>query len=255
MKKSYIANAIFISLLVGCNSNSNSSTSSTGQPKSDNKFTSVCSVPIEDDTPLSFTVEKDIATVSGVTCDGSPEAFKKMLAKNSSIKKLFLSSIDGSVDDNANLELGRLIRKNGLTTYLGKSSHVASGGTDLYLAGSKRVWTKGARIGVHSWSDGVRDGSSFPKVSPEHQQYLDYYTEMGIPVEFYWFTLKAADTNNMHYMTFDELKKYDIVTQDDNSPVISAVPKELSDKCMQALDFERYTSVVAPGGQPIHIIA
>jgi len=211
--------------------------------------------PVEGYTPLSFTVEKDIVTVSGVTCDGSPEAFKKMLAKNTSIKKLFLTNIDGSVDDNANLELGRLIRKNGLTTYLGKSSHIASGGTDLYLAGSKREWTKGARIGVHSWSDGVRDGSSFPKDSVEHQAFLAYYKGMGIPEDFYWFTLNVADANNMHYMTFDELEKYKIVTKNGNSPVISEVPKELSDKYTQALGFDRYTSVTAPNGQPIHIIA
>ncbi|CED60394.1 Putative lipoprotein [Moritella viscosa] len=36
---------------------------------------------------------------------------------------------------------------------------------------------------------------------------------------------------------------------------ISSVPKALSDKYTKALRFDRYTSVIAPNGQPIHIIA
>ena len=238
-------------LQLGCNS----STSQSSAAQQGQRFISTCLIPMEGDEPLSFSVEKNIAVVSGVVCDGSPEAFNQMLLEHSDIEKLVLENIDGSADDDANLLLGRLIRKNNLTTSLREFSHIASGGTDLYLAGSKREWTKGAQIGVHSWSDGVKDGSDYSHDSPEHRQYLDYYNEMGIPEDFYWFTLSVASANDMHYLTFEELEKYNMVTEKHHLLDIFNVPEVLSKTYTAGLNFDRYTFVTAPNGKKIHIIA
>jgi hypothetical protein len=51
-----------------------------------------------------------------------------------------------------------------------------------------------------------------PKDDPQHQLYLSYYDEIGIDPAFYWYTLDAADADNIHYMTLAEMQQYGIAT-------------------------------------------
>ena len=125
-----------------------------------------------------------------------------------------LTSVPGSADDEGNLELGRMLRGAGVTTYLPAQALVASGGTDLFLSGAKRIMERGAMVGVHSWADGDGTvGGKIPRDNPAHQMYLDYYREMGIPEDFYWFTLQAAPPEGIHWMTEAELQDYAIYTE------------------------------------------
>lgn len=253
-KKSTIACAVFISILSGCNSSSGDSSSTEIKKSSLNEFTSECMFSIDGMKPLRFIVEGKTATVDGVICDGTPETFNQMLAKYPEINRLYLRDIEGSIDDVANLDLGRSIRKNGLTTVVDSGSHITSGGVDLYLSGKKRRWSEGAKIGVHAWSDGEKDGSEYPKSATEHEQYLSYYKDMGISSDFYWFTLNAASAENMHYMTEQEIKKYGFVTEDSSFLGVTTVPKQLKAKYSLSYDFDRYTFVKAPNGKKIHIL-
>jgi len=91
---------------------------------------------------------------------------------------------------------------------------VGCDGTDFFLAGARRVAAEGARIGVHSWSTGEgMEATEFPMDSTEHDRYLEYYREMGIPEDFYWFTIQAAPADDMHYMTAEEIALYNILTE------------------------------------------
>ena len=36
---------------------------------------------------------------------------------------------------------------------------------------------------------------------------------MGIAEDFYWFTLNAADADDIHWMTRTEMKRYKMLTQ------------------------------------------
>ena len=36
---------------------------------------------------------------------------------------------------------------------------------------------------------------------------------MGIPADFYWFTLEAAPADDIHWMSRDEMETYAVVTQ------------------------------------------
>jgi hypothetical protein len=87
---------------------------------------------------------------------------------------------------------------------------IASGGTDFFLAGKKRIIENGAMIGVHSWDSPGESALDLPKDNEEHQKYLSYYNQVGIPAEFYWFTLKAAPPEDIHFMTDDEITKFQI---------------------------------------------
>ena len=64
---------------------------------------------------------------------------------------------------------------------------------------------------MHSWSDGVLEGDEVPEGNPEHDICLDFYAEMGISSDFYWFTLDAATSDGLHYMTQEELLQYGLI--------------------------------------------
>ena len=162
--------------------------------------------------PLEFTVENGRIVANGVIDRSSLEAFRRVAAEHPGARTLVLQHIDGSADDEANLELGRMVRRAGFTTLVPAGGLVASGGTDLFLAGMDRVLEQGACVGVHSWSDGVRDGDSVPRTSPSHAPYLEYYRFMGIPDAFYWFTLRSAPAWDIHWMSRSEAEEYGTAT-------------------------------------------
>ncbi|MDN3681250.1 alpha/beta hydrolase [Vibrio tapetis subsp. quintayensis] len=181
--------------------------------KFENIYTSSCGYQIEEwEKPLTFGVIDGIAYASGIICEGSPDAFNALVNDHPAISMIKMGVIDGSADDYANLELAHTIREMNIATHLSANSSVASGGTDLFLAGVTRTIEDGAKIGVHSWAAGDIQGHQLPKNSPEHQMYLDYYQEMGIPTDFYWFTLEVAPANQMHQMTKSEIQKYGLAT-------------------------------------------
>ena len=157
----------------------------------------------------------DMLFVRGVVDGGSHEKVYDVLNNELRVGTLVFTMVPGSVDDDTNLALGRMLRRAGVATYLPARGEVASGGTDLFLAGTRRIVERGARIGVHSWSAGFFFGPSavdLPRDHPEHAKYLDYYRDIGIPEAFYWFTLEAAPPDDIHWMTEEEMQKYRIFT-------------------------------------------
>ena len=141
------------------------------------------------------------------------------------ITEIGLKNIDGSVHDDINMQTGLLLRKAGLNTYVldteGEGTDIASGGVDLFTAGVKRKIEnqETVKLGIHSWAgendEGVRiEGKDFPKEHKRHHDQLLYFCKMlGVDVgyDFYFRTLEAADADNIHSMTDDELVEYNIL--------------------------------------------
>ncbi|MEM9630363.1 MAG: alpha/beta hydrolase [Pseudomonadota bacterium] len=172
-------------------------------------FISGCTAVAHD--PLTFIVANNQILVNGEVDRSAIRAFSEITAQNPDIKTLVLQNVGGSVDDEANLELGRMVRKAGFTTIVPSNGLVASGGTDLFLAGKKRVLEQGACVGVHSWGGDV-EGSELPRASQEHLPYLQYYEVMSIPAEFYWFTLNSASASEIHWMQQAETNRFNMTT-------------------------------------------
>ncbi len=164
-------------------------------------------------TPVSFTVEGEKAIMKGTIDATLKNTLDTMLSNNPAVKTIEMLEVPGSADDEANLVAARIIRARAISTHVPAMGHIASGGVDFYLAGVMRTLDEGAKVGVHSWADGDgKAGSSYPTDHTDHKQYLDYYTEMGIPLEFYWFTLSAAAPEAIHYMTPEEIDRYGVTT-------------------------------------------
>ncbi|WP_420548530.1 hypothetical protein [Curvivirga sp.] len=181
------------------------------------------SISLADDyDPLTFTPNGDTLIVEGVIDDRAIESFIVAINENPNVKSLTLKYVPGSADDDYNLILSRVVRSMGLGTIIPKGGLVASGGTDLFLAGVWRKVSTNACIGVHSWDyeeDGhIIQATDFPKHDLVHQMYLRYFRDMGIPPAFYWYTLDAAPAADMHWMHKSELKKFNMVTEADVLP-------------------------------------
>ncbi len=160
--------------------------------------------------PAVFFAEDQRLIMEGVIDTDTPKRLAEVLERHPHITTIVLLDVEGSVDDNASLVAGRLIRERGLATHIPAAGVVASGGTDFFLAGAKRTVEAGAKIGVHAWgADGdPNPAEGLAEGHPNHRSHWDYYRDMNVPEAFYWFTLKAAPTESMHWMTRAEMEEF-----------------------------------------------
>ncbi len=155
---------------------------------------------------------KDTIYMRGVIYSNTHNDIRQTLNNNPQLTTLVMEDVPGSIDDEINLLASREIRSRNLNTYIPDSGMVASGGTDMFLAGKERAVHETAKLGVHSWSGGDLEALEYPRDHEEHKKYLDYYVEMDIPTDFYWYTLEAAPADTIHWMTLPEIGKYQVVT-------------------------------------------
>ncbi|MEO7383626.1 MAG: alpha/beta hydrolase [Novosphingobium sp.] len=138
------------------------------------------------------------AALVDVTDARSPAAFAAMLAAYPAIAELDMIECPGTMDDVANLRLGRMIHARALITHVPNGGSVRSGAVELFLAGTRRSADSRAEFAVHSWiDDDGKQPSDFARDAPVNRTYLDYYREMGMsPIEaqaFYDMTTAAAN--------------------------------------------------------------
>ncbi|CAL2103097.1 Zn-dependent amino-or carboxypeptidase, M28 family [Tenacibaculum sp. 190130A14a] len=156
--------------------------------------------------------QKDSLYMKGVIYSGTYTDLTQKLNEHPSITTLVMEEVPGSIDDEVNLKVSREIRSNNINTYIPKNGWVASGGTDMFLAGKKRQIAISAKLGVHSWADMEKTATDYPKEDSSHTKYLEYYKEMDIPTDFYWYTLQAAPADGIHWMTPIEINTFKVVT-------------------------------------------
>jgi hypothetical protein len=222
----------------------------------------------------TFEIDGEVATMTGVIGASTPGRMLELILEHPEVDTIVMQDVPGSMDDEANLRAARYVRRHRFHTHLPSDGEVASGGTDFFQAGATRTAEPGARFGVHSWSGMEEQGADLPRDHPEHQMYLGYYREMGIPLDFYWYTLEAASADDIHWMTPAEIVEYSMLTerqepgpdseQRDASPIpdidtsqshngIVPIP-ESAPQVVRDL-FVKYTRIVAPNGRPIHLFA
>ena len=154
--------------------------------------------------------------MNGVIGSNTPQHWENFIAAFPNTKTIIMKNCPGSEDDTANLNAARKIKNHGVTIHLPADAEIASGAVDLFLAGDVRTREAGSQIGVHSWSDGENEATSFPVGHANHQPYIDYYKEMGFSQTdaeaFYYFTINAAPAASVHWMTDAEIEQYKLLT-------------------------------------------
>lgn len=168
---------------------------------------------LSDEQPATFRVKENKAYVNGVLGKKGHTNFLEMIEKYPNVNTLVLQQVPGSVNDDWNVKTCIAAHQKGLHTELESNSIIESGGVDLFIAGVERKSEEGAEIGVHSWRTLTKDGTEFPPDHKEHQVFYDYFDAIGRDTSFYWFTLRAAPGKGMHFMTKEEIDKYNLVTE------------------------------------------
>ncbi len=152
------------------------------------------------------------------------------LDKNPAVDTLVFTANPGSADDETTFLLGREIRRRGLKTHALADSVLASGAVDLFLSGTSRTMEQGARFGVHSWSDGEKTATDYPRDHQAHNLNATYVRDLLGTDAFYWFTIEAAPFDGMHWMTAAEIQQYNMLT----APVLPA--------SMERVPFSRFAA-------------
>jgi hypothetical protein len=164
-------------------------------------------------TTTEFTVEDDLLYMNGYINSKTFNQLVRVVEDNPQLETIVMLDVPGSADDEVNLPMATWVRNKGFNTPLTSSSHVASGGSDFFLAGVERTLEEGAKIGVHSWGYGNGDGADLDKSDPAHEMNRKYIQDMLGKDDFYWYTLEAASADDMHYMSLDEIKYYNLYTR------------------------------------------
>ena len=126
-------------------------------------------------------IDGQTVALLGETDSRSPAHFARLLREHPGLARLEMVECPGTLDDRANLELGRMIRRARLSTVVPANGSVRSGAVELFLAGVERRIDNGAEFAVHSWRDEYgREASDFSMEAPQNRTYLDYYREMGM---------------------------------------------------------------------------
>ncbi|MEM8950013.1 MAG: hypothetical protein AAGA21_14110 [Pseudomonadota bacterium] len=128
------------------------------------------------------------------------------------IDTLVLTAMPGSVDDETTFKMARWLRDKGIKTHLLSRSVIASGAVDLFLAGTERTAEVGAQLGVHSWSDGRQDAKDLSRDHGGHQLNASYVEAMLGEDAFYWYTIDAAPSEELHWLGRAEVAEFSLLT-------------------------------------------
>lgn len=210
--------ALLVLPLLGCSQESSPTTPDTDPDARPAPACDLGRAPQEDDPevaadPVLFDVVDDTAVMTGTIGVDFPHRLCDLAGADPEVTTIEVADVPGSSTPGFEvLDGGRVARALGYTTIVPGDGQVESGGVDFFLAGAERIIEDAACLGVHSGDvDGV-SLADLPRDDPEHDAYLDYFADMGIDEEFYWFTLEAAPPEGIHYLTPDEIERFGLVT-------------------------------------------
>ena len=165
-----------------------------------------------------FRVDGNKLHMSGLINSYTPEQLKDIFGAHPQIDTIVLGQMPGSIDDEANLAGAAWVAARGVNTYLPQEGSIASGATDFFLVGKRRVVEEGAEVGVHSWADvtGVT-ARDLPRDDPAHERYIGFYEGIGWTraqaEAFYFFTIEKAPAEDIYLMTPQEMLATGLATE------------------------------------------
>ncbi|MEM9600614.1 MAG: hypothetical protein AAF926_06300 [Pseudomonadota bacterium] len=160
-----------------------------------------------------LTADGDQLYIMGELNSKSFAQVQTAISEHPEIDTLVFTAMPGSLDDETTFAMGRWLREEGLNTHLTARSVIASGAVDLYLSGVSRTMEQGAQLGVHSWGYGSKEATDFPKDDPAHELNKSYIVDLGVPEEFYWFTIHQAPADAIYWMNEDEVARFGLTTE------------------------------------------
>lgn len=158
------------------------------------------------------------AVLDGVINSNSYIQFNQMIIQHPGIEVIYFDQAPGSLDDDVTALIGRRIHNRNIDTHILDNGIIASGAVDLFLAGNNRTRGFNTSVGVNSWEDSNgNQGSDFVESSSVHDFYINYYLSIGLggqlANDFYFFSINAADSNDLYFLSESEIQFYQIFTE------------------------------------------
>lgn len=168
---------------------------------------------IEPTASARFRAEGMTLIMRGTIDDTTSKRLQKVLDENPGISTLVLDQVPGGTEFRHVTAVGRLVRQRRIQTRIPQQGIVLMGGLDVFLAGTQRSITLGARVGIFAWQSNDSEGnpidaSSLPRTHPLHRPYLDYYQSIGVDPDFYWFVLKKGEDGELYWLSLEERKRF-----------------------------------------------
>lgn len=160
---------------------------------------------------LELTPQDGYFVADGTLVPETGDHVDRIRKNHRDIRVLVLKNVPGSDDENDYMDVALKLRDAGFVMIVPSDGVIASGGTDFFLAGQYRIIEPGACIGVHSWEEvgsPPLQGKDLPRDHEDHKEYLDFFADIGISADFYWFTLEEAPAQGMHWMSPEEINRF-----------------------------------------------
>ncbi len=133
----------------------------------------------------------------------------QLLQDHPNLKTVELVYVPGSHHDENNHKAWRILRAMWINTLIKRFGFVASGGTDLLMAGKERVIKDWAQIWVHAWTSPTNPESwTLSTTHSAHNEYVSYFQDMWIDTNLYRWTLQNTRPESIHWLTQQELTNY-----------------------------------------------
>ena len=163
-----------------------------------------------------YVLDSHTFVVNGPLGHRVTKQLEALLSKYPDVKHVIMDKCSGSENDQELFKAGIKLQAHSVHIHLSSNSVIVSGGVDFFLAGATRSMDKGAKLGVHAWdSDNSYCATDLASDHPEHEEYIDYYSKIGYSreqaEELYWFIINSAEPSSLHFLTENELIKYQII--------------------------------------------
>lgn len=161
--------------------------------------------------PVWFELNEDrtLANMYGQIGEDIYTKVRELIMRNPNLDTIKLIYVPGSHHDINNHKAGRLIRTSWINTYIPSYWFIASGGTDILMAGNNRKIGKGAQIWVHAWtSSAYPEPRNLRDNDAAHNEYISYFTDMWVSEDLYRWTLDNTRPGTIHRMTQEEIQEY-----------------------------------------------
>jgi hypothetical protein len=181
-------------------------------------FAGGCGITVfgsSDDGPktASFAAEGTRLIMTGVIDDDTIDKLDDAVDDHPDATTIVMRNVAGSENPDVNLALARDLRRRGLSTYVAAGDRVGPGATDVLIGGLHRIAERGASVGVKSWGDKDKAAADLPLSDEAHNRHLEFYREMGIHEEFYWFSLRAARPDGVEWMSEVDMFRFRVVKE------------------------------------------
>ncbi len=165
-----------------------------------------------------FEVQADNSIImTGNVSAATASDLEELILDHADAKLIIMKNCSGVHLNEATLEAARLVRSAKMDTHLAADGVISRGGLNFFIAGINRSADTGGQMAVSSWKDEMgNEATSYGFGDNAHLNYLNFYAEMGFQwleaSDFYFFSIQAADSNNLFFLTDDLIANYRLLT-------------------------------------------